>query len=108
MTKCRFSNHRLAVETGRHNDIPRERRLCTFCTDKIEDEAHFLFECTALRHLRHRYLDPVTDGKCGFEFFPNDIKLKTLMSDVKYDTRKFIADGSDLRTFLISNPKRVD
>lgn len=49
VTKFRLSNHRLAIETGRHNKTPLEMRFCTFCPDKIEDETHFLFECSLLK-----------------------------------------------------------
>ena len=46
-------------------------------------------------------------GIAGFEFYPGIFKMKTLMSDVKYDTCKFIADGTDLRNHLISKPKTL-
>ena len=107
VTKFRLSNHRLAIETGRHVGIPPEARYCTFCPNEIEDEAHFLFECSALRHLRYRYLEPITRGITGFEFFPNNFKVKALMSDVKYDTCKFLADGTELRNHLIAKPKTL-
>ena len=46
ITKLRTSNHLLAIETGRWNNIPRENRTCTQCgQNKIEDECHFLFDC---------------------------------------------------------------
>ena len=36
----------LYVETGRFNNTPLERRLCTFCSlNEIEDEYHFLMIC---------------------------------------------------------------
>jgi len=107
VTKFRLSNHRLAIETGRHDGVSPEERFCTFCPNEIEDEAHFLFKCSALRHLRTRYLEHITGGITGFEFFPSKFKLKALMSEVKYDTCKFIADGTDLRNYLISKPKTL-
>lgn len=48
MSKLRLSSHRLFIESGRWNrpqPIPREERKCSFC-DKLEDEYHFLFECS--------------------------------------------------------------
>ena len=47
MTKLRISDHKLMVEKGRHFQqvIPRENRLCHMCTNKVEDEIHFLTEC---------------------------------------------------------------
>ena len=41
----RLSSHRLAIETGRWQNILRENRLCKNCNlNKIETESHFLFE----------------------------------------------------------------
>ena len=107
VTKFRLSNHRLAIETGRHDGTAPEARYCPFCPNEIEDEAHFLFKCSTLRHLRLRHLEPIKRGITGFDFFPNSFKLKALMSDVEYDTCKFIADGTELRNFLISKPRPV-
>merc|ERR1712240_795106 len=44
VTKFRLSNHRLAIETGRHTTpkTPKEERFCQFCPGKVEDEYHFL------------------------------------------------------------------
>ena len=41
------SSHRLYIETGRWSRpiIPRNNRKCATC-DKLEDEYHFLLECT--------------------------------------------------------------
>ena len=47
MAKLRTSDHKLIMETGRHNRpiTPREERVCYMCATKIEDEIHFLTEC---------------------------------------------------------------
>ena len=79
VTKLRLSNHQLAIETERHNGVSRDERFCMFCPRKIEDEFHFLFECSAIGHLRRRLLDPIIQRISGFQFFPKDIKLKTLL-----------------------------
>ena len=53
--KFRTSNHSLCIETDRYRTpvIPRERRLCKFCSaNKTEDELHFLFECNFYNDLR--------------------------------------------------------
>ena len=47
ITKLRTSNHTLAIEAGRWTNMERGNRLCKQCTEnKIEDEIHFLFQCT--------------------------------------------------------------
>ena len=108
VTKLRLSNHRLAIETGRHHEVPRDERFCTFCPGHIEDEFHFLFECTALRHLRGSLIDPVIEVLSGFKCFFKEIKSKTLLSDIDFATCKYIADAMDLRNFLASKPKSFD
>ena len=46
ITKLRTSSHKLEIETGRWNKIPRDQRICKNCIlNKIEDENHLLFEC---------------------------------------------------------------
>ena len=49
--KIRISAHDLAIEKGRHSNIPRFERFCNACKSKvIEDEEHFLLHCTAYIH----------------------------------------------------------
>ena len=107
VTKFRLSAHRLAIETGRYIGLHEEDRRCEFCPGRVEDEVHFLFECTLLRHLRQRFLEPLISQIRGFEFFPRELKMKALLSEMEYDTCKFISDGSELRSFLMSKPKSI-
>lgn len=45
-TKFRVSDHKLEIETGRYQNIPRDKRLCKFCnSNEIDDEYHFLLNC---------------------------------------------------------------
>ena len=57
VTKFRLSNHRLAIETGRHTTpkTPKEQRFCQFCPGKVEDEYHFLFDCKIVRESCRKY-----------------------------------------------------
>ena len=50
LDRFRCSNHKFAIETGRHNNIPKTDRLCAFCLEKtnvrcVEDEYHVFFKC---------------------------------------------------------------
>ena len=55
--KLRLSSHSLAIESGRHNGIPRERRKCTLCNiNDIEDEYHFIIICPLYNDLRKQYI----------------------------------------------------
>ncbi len=57
-----LSEHSLCVETGRHKQSwrARELRLCSHCTDGlIEDELHFLTECSKYKHIRDAYFKQI-------------------------------------------------
>ena len=108
VTKFRLSNHKLRIETGRYEKIPKQERFCPFCPTEVEDEYHFLLNCPSFRHLRQQYLEPITSTITGFEMFPASIKMKNLMSKTDFKIYKFIADGMDLRTFLTAKHKKRD
>ena len=41
--------HYLPIETGRWQNLDREKRYCNLCNcSKLGDEYHYIFECTAL------------------------------------------------------------
>lgn len=62
MTRLLFSDHKLAVEMLRRSDghrrprIPRQWRLCRFCTEAIETEVHAILECQRSLDLRNARL----------------------------------------------------
>ncbi len=48
ITLCRFrcGNHKLPIEVGRHQRIPRDERICNKCNmGSLGDEFHFVLEC---------------------------------------------------------------
>ena len=56
LAKLRISAHNLAIEKGRHNNISRLNRTCPICSmGSVENEDHFLLECTAYRQLREDF-----------------------------------------------------
>ena len=108
VTKFRLSNHKLRIETGRRDKIPKQERFCPFCPTDVEDEYHFLFSCPSYQHLRQLYIDPLTSSLNGFETFPAITKIKYLMSATDFKMYNFLSDGMELRTFLISKYKNRD
>ena len=61
LSKIRISAHRLEIEVGRHNKIPRDERKCTWCdlnmsVITVEDEPHFLQHCDLYSKLRHELI----------------------------------------------------
>lgn len=58
ITKLRTSNIKFPIETGRWNNIPREDRLCSLCSQCIGDEFHYIFMCKSeeISNIRTKYL----------------------------------------------------
>ena len=56
ITKFRCSDHTLEIERGRHNNIPREERVCKVCDcEETETEEHFLIKCKFYETLKSKY-----------------------------------------------------
>ena len=46
ISQFRVSNHKLQIERGRYENIPRDQRICKLCdSGEIEDEFNFTFKC---------------------------------------------------------------
>jgi len=67
---------RINIERGRWNGTPRNERICRFC-NKVEDEYHFLFECTIYSTIRETYLSRY------YRVRPNMYKTVELLSSDK-------------------------
>ena len=53
ITKLRLSSHKLEIEVGRWKKLTREERICKYCElGKVENETHFLFECSKYNQKR--------------------------------------------------------
>lgn len=58
LSKVRMSSHRLEIEAGRWHrphSIPLDERKCRVC-NIIEDEFHFILECTLFQNIRKKYI----------------------------------------------------
>ena len=77
ITKLRTSNHTLAIEAGRWTNIERENR-CKQCTEnKIEDEIHFLFQCTKYTAERQKTFETIKT-KTNIDLSNNETKVENL------------------------------
>jgi hypothetical protein len=57
LAKLRLSSHKLNIELGRYNNIPRNERKCILCNlNDIEDEFHFVLKCPVYADLRRQYI----------------------------------------------------
>lgn len=57
LAKLHLSSHKLNIEIGRHNNVPRQDRKCTLCNlNDIEDEFHVVLKCPIYIHIRKEYV----------------------------------------------------
>lgn len=71
----------LKVETGRYTNIPKEFRLCIFCDKNvIEDEMHFLFDCSLYDEIRKEYWGKFKNILQSFELLTSEDKFSKFMS----------------------------
>ena len=78
--KLRTSDHTLAVEYGRRTTpkIKFEDRVCKLCSAQaVEDEMHFISECTLYSQIRIDFFE-----KC-YDFFPN-IRLLNMRDKFRF------------------------
>ena len=77
ISKFMCSNHTLRIETGRHDNTPREERHCRICdTNNIEDEDHFIMKCSAYDQIRQ-------ESGIIFQNYPNAEALFHLEEPLK-------------------------
>ena len=108
VTKLRLSNHNLAIETGRHKNIPKESRFCPFCPTLVENEMHFLLLCPVYSVLRNTLCVSLAELNPLFESYSNNENFEYLMSNIDREVARFVAQCFQLRSFLMAHHKRKD
>jgi len=99
MTKFRISAHSLAIEKGRYTTTPTavENRICKYCPEYIEDEYHFLMDCSKYKLERDKLCNTI-EGVCTqFKNLCNHEKFIYMLSadvDVAEHVGKFIYENS--------------
>ena len=86
LTKYRLSDHSLAVEKGRHRQcwVAPEGRLCVHCNiNAVENEPHFLTECTKYHNIRSAYYKQFEYIHPGFINLTNQQKLPFLLGEIE-------------------------
>ncbi len=84
LTKYRLSEHRLAIETGRHRKswLPREQRVCVHCeTGEIETEIQFLLQCHKYISIRNIYFNKLTNFIKNFTAISETDQIKILLGE---------------------------
>ena len=111
LTKLRLSDHSLAIEKGRHENINESDRTCPFCPGQVEDEFHFLIKCPTFKYLRKSLLDDVEVLCIGFSYPQDQDFLMWLLLNnpiISDSTGKFIRSSMELRAFLLEQHRNFD
>ena len=96
LSKFRLSSHKLRIESGRHEGIGINERICTQCNmHVIEDEFHFLLVCPKYYNFRTQFLKPY------YYRWPTLHKFQTLLSSQNtkqlFNLSKFIYTAFNVR-----------
>ena len=81
-TRFRVSAHNLAIERGRYSRPPLtyELRVCPSCPLSVQDETHFLFNCSQYDTLRNTLFNNITQHCSNFNSLTQEEKLFFLMN----------------------------
>ena len=103
LSQFRLSCHKLNIEVGRYTKVPRSERFCTFCTEHIEDEKHFLLNCGTYTPQRSMLFQTIQLITPNFKHYSPEIKLNYLMNQEKTidQVANFICNAFETRNLLI-------
>ena len=94
LTKLRLGILELEIEKGRWENIERNKRTCKICNQNIvEDEYHFILQCTFYTDLRTKYIPKF------IHVYPSINKLCLLLSNTKftYNLGKYVYSAFERR-----------
>ena len=97
----------LKIETGRFSTqyVPEQNRICSFCeSNSIENEYHFVFDCSLYNELRNDFIHNVYSINPDIRFYSRDNKIKYFMSRqyIKLFSN-FVRDAFELRKTVLYN-----
>ena len=104
LVKFRIGNHKLRIETGRYDQIPRVDRLCP--SNQIEDESHFPIYCSKYSTLRNEFYKKIEHIIPNLKQLSSSQVVGELMTSsnhyINIQLAKFISSCFDLRNIQLS------
>ena len=100
--RLRISCHNLFIETGRYRTgtqrLKPEERICSFCNlNQVEDEKHFILNCTLYADERRELVKKINMIYKGFDNLSDDNKFAFIMrcdcKDILWALGHYITTG---------------
>ena len=103
--KFRIGHHKLMIETGRYDQIPRINGLCSTCgSNQIDDKMHLLLHCTKYSVYRDQLYKKIEYHLPNIKKLPPTEATKKLMNSancyVNVQLTKFVLTCLDLPNTL--------
>ena len=106
MSKLRISAHDLTIERGRYLKLDIKDRICPLCKTQVEDEVHFVLECSSLKFLRQKFFQDIDQINKNFKHLNSENKFIWLFVNedkpILLKLLKFIEEMFEQRQNLIS------
>ena len=107
-TQFRISNHKLQIERGRYENVPREKRIFKLCTSvtEVENEFHLVFTCQKYDNIRNNSNNILKDRFNRKKSYWNTQCPPTIQFLLTYYPKsKFMSQFTLLKGKLASNPR---
>ena len=95
IAKFRCSDHKLKIESGRHQNLEVNERICDICKTDVETEMHFLAICSIYEPLRNRYFENMQEND-----FLNLLKCRD--KSIAFKIGNYITKASKIREDALS------
>jgi len=95
LIRFRLGAHDLRVVTGARYNLHRQNRICGCCNMNIvEDEFHFIFECTAYNIIRWRFWELFANDMCAYS--QTDKYISIIISDADQMMQRIFSRHGDM------------
>ena len=105
--KLRISSHKLRIETGRYDNIPRDERLCSlYYCKRIEAKTRFLLDFSRFSSIREMFFSKLEPKIPFIRLLSHETLLSHQINSTDYfiniQLTSFISSCFELRDKLIS------
>jgi hypothetical protein len=103
LSKFRAGTLPLEIEVGRWRGIPVEERICKLCNSgNVENEMHFLLDCSLYLPMRNAFFGQIEERNVGFSEKTRNEQLCILMSEsFIVETSKFLYNCMSKRSVTL-------